>query len=292
MASIIKRKNKYSVVYYYKDEEGEKQQKWETCQTLGEAKKRKAEVELQQSEGSFIPPSEVTVRDLLSDFVKLYGTEKWALSTFESNCSLIENYINPIIGDVRIQQIGPKFVDQYYKTLKKTKSVVVNKRKPRSEYVSAGVINSIHKLLRCAFNQAVKWEMISKNPFPSATKPKNTYKKRDIWTAETIQIALTKCTDMKLYIAMNLAFACSMRSGEISGLPWDKVFISDADIAKDNAHLVIEQELARVSRQARAQLEDKDIIYVFPSLMPNSHTNLVLKTPKTEISIRFSSLIF
>lgn len=248
MASIIKRKNKYSVVYYYTNERGEKKQQWETRQSLKEAQRRKAEVELQQQEGTFIPPSEITVRQLLADFVRIYGREAWALSTFESNCSLIENYINPIIGDVRVQQIGPKFVDEYYQILKTTKSVVVNHRKPKNEFVSPGVINSIHKLLRCAFNKAVAWEIIRKNPFPSATKPKTNYKKRDIWTVEIIRAALTKCTDMKLYLAMNLAFACSMRSGEISGLTWDKVFITDADIAKDNAYLLIEQELARVSR--------------------------------------------
>lgn len=37
MASIIKRKSKYSVVYYYIDEEGVKRQKWETCQDYNEA---------------------------------------------------------------------------------------------------------------------------------------------------------------------------------------------------------------------------------------------------------------
>lgn len=33
-------------------------------------------------------------------------------------------------------------------------------------------------------------------------------------------------------------------------------------------------------------LDDKDIYYVFPSLMSNTHTNLVLKKPKTDSSIR------
>ena len=49
MASIIKRKSKYSVVYYYTDEKGEKHQKWETCQDYSEAKRRKAEIENQHA---------------------------------------------------------------------------------------------------------------------------------------------------------------------------------------------------------------------------------------------------
>ena len=45
MATIIKRKKKYSVVYYYDDEKGVKRQKWETYNTYAEANKRKIEVE-------------------------------------------------------------------------------------------------------------------------------------------------------------------------------------------------------------------------------------------------------
>lgn len=44
MASIVKRKNKFSVVYTYTDDKGDKRQKWETFATNAEAKsvKRKS----------------------------------------------------------------------------------------------------------------------------------------------------------------------------------------------------------------------------------------------------------
>jgi hypothetical protein len=65
MASIIKRKSKYSVIYYYIDSNGEKRQRWETYDSHKEALKRKAEVEYQINEGSFIPPTEQTVKEFL-----------------------------------------------------------------------------------------------------------------------------------------------------------------------------------------------------------------------------------
>ena len=43
MASIIKRKKNYSIVYTYVDENGETKQKWETRTSYQEALKRKAE---------------------------------------------------------------------------------------------------------------------------------------------------------------------------------------------------------------------------------------------------------
>ena len=55
MATIIKRKKAYSVVYNYVDENGETKQKWETVHTHKEALRRKAEVENTQNAGTFLP---------------------------------------------------------------------------------------------------------------------------------------------------------------------------------------------------------------------------------------------
>ena len=89
MASIVKRKKKYSVVYTYTDENGNKRQKWETFETNAEAKKRKLQVEYEQESGTFIPPSAKTVNDLLDEYMSIYGVNTWAMSTYESRKSLI-----------------------------------------------------------------------------------------------------------------------------------------------------------------------------------------------------------
>ena len=82
MASIIKRKKNYSVVYNYVDENGETKQKWETWHTHKEALKRKAEIENQQHTGTFLPPSNQTITEFLYDFVSLYGEKKWGVSMY------------------------------------------------------------------------------------------------------------------------------------------------------------------------------------------------------------------
>ena len=56
-------------------------------------------------------------------------------------------------------------------------------KKPKSEYVTTGTIREIHKLLRNCFEQAIKWELMEKNPCQRATVPKHTPKKREIWEA-------------------------------------------------------------------------------------------------------------
>ncbi|MBS6832196.1 MAG: site-specific integrase [Clostridiales bacterium] len=77
-----------------------------------------------------------------------------------------------------------------------------------------------------------------------------------------------------------------MREGEILGLTWDNVHISDDDIARDDAYVYIDKELQRASKRSLETLDKKDVYYIFPPLMPNTSTRVVLKKPKTDSSIR------
>ena len=84
---------------------------------------------------------------------------------------------------------------------------------------------------------------------------------------------------------MNLSFACSLRVGEILGLTWDNVHITDEDIVNDDAWIYVDKELERVSQRALTILGEKGVIKVFSPVMATTTTRLVLKTPKTESSI-------
>ena len=97
MASIVKRKNKFSVVYTYTDDKGDKRQKWETFATNAEAKRRKAEVEFQQESGTLVIPEAKTVKELLEDYTSIYGVNTWAMSTYEARRSLIFKQIQPFV---------------------------------------------------------------------------------------------------------------------------------------------------------------------------------------------------
>ena len=55
MATIIKRKSKYSVVYYVVDENGIKRQKWESFDTNAAARKRKAELSISKTPTLSLP---------------------------------------------------------------------------------------------------------------------------------------------------------------------------------------------------------------------------------------------
>ncbi len=285
MASIIKRKKSFAVVYIYYEGD-EKKQKWESFPTLAEAKKRKAEVEYKQGTGSFVVPKCNSLNDLLDEYISLYGKNKWALSTYSSNTAVLENYVRPKIGNMLLSKITTRVIERFYQELLKTKAVPTNAKIQTERFLTPASVREIHKILRSCFSQAVKWDMLEKNPCEHAEVPKVVFAKREIWTAETIHYALSVCEDELLALAINLSFSCSLRMGELLGLTWDCVDISPESIAAGTASINIVKELQRANRDSMKMLNNKDIMLVFPAVSSQTKTVLVLKTPKTESSVR------
>ena len=98
--------------------------------------------------------------------------------------------------------------------------------------------------------------------------------------------ALEVCDDEILALAINLAFSCSLRMGEMLGLTWDCIDISEKSLKENSASIFINKELQRVNRDTMEKLDSKDVIFIFPKVLMNTSTALVLKSPKTKTSVR------
>lgn len=214
MAFIRHRGKTYSVVYKILDENGEEHTTSETFATQKEADKRKKEIEYKQSIGKFEVQKCVTLKELIEEYVQIYGHDKWGVSTYSGNVALINNYILPTIGDTKLASINTHFMEKYYKDLLKMPAVKSTKNPVGTGTITESTVNEIHKVLRSCFRQAVKWDMMEKNPAVDATVPKAKKQEREIWTAEMLMQALEACDNKMLKIAFHLAFTATLRIGD------------------------------------------------------------------------------
>ena len=74
--------------------------------------------------------------------------------------------------------------------------------------------------------------------------------------------------------------------GELLGLTWDCIDVSEKSIKENTAYIYINKELQRVKRDVLEVLDNKDVILTFPHLIKKGNTVLVLKSPKTKTSVR------
>ena len=90
----------------------------------------------------------------------------------------------------------------------------------------------------------------------------------------------------RLKLAINLSFSCSLRIGELLGLTWDCVDISEQSLVEGKSSIFINKELQRVRKSSMETLEKKDVLCVFLQQVSSATTVLVLKKPKTLTSTR------
>ena len=275
------------MIYKVKDENGKYHQKWEIYATKTEAETRRKEVEYRIAVGNFEVPKCVRLQELLEEYIKIYGSDKWSVTTYSGNVSLINNYIIPTIGNTKITEINNHFLEKYYKKLLDMPAVNSTRNADGSGgTITPSTVFEIHKVLRSCFHQAVKWDMMGKNPAVDATVPKAKKQEREIWTAEMLMQALEACDNKMLKIAFHLAFTTTLRIGELLGLTWDDIDISEEAIADNKAYVIINKQVERVSKDAIEALNSKEITMIFPSQKKNNKTVRVLKSPKTDSSKR------
>jgi integrase len=75
-----------------------------------------------------------------------------------------------------------------------------------------------------------------------------------------------------------LAFAGTLRKGEILALTWE-------DVDFKNKSIQVNKTLSRVSRNTLVEVGHRDVIYQFPPVLSAEKTVVVLKRPKTNSSI-------
>lgn len=279
MASIVKRGNSYSVVYMT-TVCGQRKQKWETYHSSEEAERRKRTLDMyDQSKRKKEDHQIETVAQLMEKYVALYGVSKWSVSTFQSNSGLIQNYILPLFGNIRLKELSPLMAAELYRDLLQQPRYEDPYHKSCGRTVSLSVLRDIHKLLHSAFEQAILWETVDRNPFHRVAFPKMKAKQRVFLHPEQIQHLLSYCDDIWLKLAIHLAFAGTLRKGELLALTWQ-------DIDWESSSIQVSKTLKRVSREALQALGYRDILYEFPPSAQAKKTVLVLKQPKIMSSHR------
>ena len=271
MASIVKRKKSFAVVYTYKNEEGVRKQKWETYYSHEAALKRKLEID---NPIEFLHNRLVTttINDLLDEYIQIYGKLKWSFSTYDSRTRLLNNYVRPVLGKVLLAQADKHVMSRYFAYLRTSGTCSP----------SEITVFEIYKLLHSVFEQAVHWGYFNENIVHHMGFKQPDYGMRKTLSPDEIADYINhclKCGNTVQALMVHLAFTCSMRKGEILGLCWD-------DIDFDKNAISINKELLRVSKDSLSALDERNIYEKFHSHVKGSRSILVLKQPKTMSSIR------
>jgi len=148
-------------------------------------------------------------------------------STVKNYRTYCSEYIFPVLGKMRLQNILPAHLRQLYLQM-------------QEDGRGARTIQLVHVTLHCALKQAVKEGLIGYNPAEAVERPKVETQQFQIFTVEQVRSFLTAAKGHPYEALFYLALTTSLRKGELLGLMW-----SDVDWQK--GFLKVERQLQNVS---------------------------------------------
>lgn len=175
--------------------------------------------------------NDLTFEQYSEIFLNKYCKENISLVTMYGYEEALERIL-PLIGKVKLNKITPLMLDSMYQQLK------VGKSKRTLGYHS---MYTFYKLINVMFNQAIKWELVDKNPNLKATKPKKEKKERRFYDLQQID-ELLKCLEnesIKYRALITLALDSGARRSEICALKWNDINFDTHTLRIDNSLKVV-----------------------------------------------------
>jgi integrase len=170
--------------------------------------------------GRYIPPSELTVSDLIERWLEQEEVYKsHAPVTLRRHRRTYELHIQPTLGSLRVQQVDRTRMRHWMMGL-------------AAKYSASFIANCL-AVLNGAFGEAVEDKIIEVNPCAGLKRPPEQRKPTVTWSvAECKKFWETLQGDPMWFALYRLLLATGMRQGELRALVW-----GDIDFARASVHI-------------------------------------------------------
>ncbi len=162
--------------------------------------------------GEYITPSDMTLTSYFEYWMESTRTSRSLLTNQEYD-KIINKHICPALGKWKISQIKPLHIQDYY-------TYALRAKDDNGKGLSAQTVLHHHTLIHKALQDAVKWQIIARNPSDSVESPKVIRTEKAIYTKEQIKAFLETAKGTAYYLPILLCIATGMRRNEVLALWW------------------------------------------------------------------------
>lgn len=219
-------------------ETGQRRRKWHTFHgTKRQAETECARLIAELDGGSYIEPSKTTVREY---FTRWLAHEKANVSpkTHQRYEELLLKNVAPVIGSLTLNKLTSARIDGCWQKL------LESGRRDGKGGLSPRTVHHCRRVMLTAMDQALKWDLLKKNPVALTRPPKVERETMEAYTASQTAILLDELKDTRIYIPALLAALCGLRRGEILALRW-------RDVDLTNGLLSIKESAEEVGKEVR-----------------------------------------
>jgi integrase len=212
-------KNSWAVVIFLgRDPSGKQHRKWHAVRgTRRDAQRELARLMNEINTGAYVEPARMTLSEFLDRWLADYAKPKVSPKTYERYQEMIDGHIRPALGGRLLPKLAPLHIQSFYSRK------LADGRKDARGGLSAQSVVHFHRLLHRALAQAVRWQLLARNPVDAVEPPRaERQEMRALDEHETASL-LSSLGGSRLYMPTLLAVSTGLRRGEILGLRWENV---------------------------------------------------------------------
>lgn len=215
------------------DKTGKPKTKYLSAKTRQEVIRKVDDFKVAKHTGTYIEFNNLTVGGWLDTFYETYVVGKVKISTRVNDESIIKHHLKPYIGRIKLTELKGFQVQKFYNQM------LIDGRVDGKGGLNPKTIRNIHLTLHKALEQAVKNDLLVKNPLKSVILPRQEKKQIQILTPEEQRSLNKVCFEHPWGMAVLLTLYSGMRMGELLGLTWDNIDF-------DNNKLKVTKQLGRL----------------------------------------------
>lgn len=188
------------------------------------------------STGTFVETTPLTVDGYLDKWLLTAAQRRVTERTFQSYQWLLKSYVRPAIGDKRLSDLRPIDIQSLYNHMSSAKLKENEEPKPATTYglgLSARSVRYTHSVLSSALKQAVRWNMLARNPCEMVELPRQARREMLAFSPEEAGRFLNAAVEDAHGTLFAFALTTGMRPEEYLALKW-----SDMDLQKGTATVV------------------------------------------------------
>jgi integrase len=196
---------------------GKRRRKWHSFKgTKREAQVESARLIASIQGGSYLEPSKISLSSFLESWLD-HVKSQVSPRSHERYSELVRKNIVPLIGAVPLTKLKPAHVSAAY-----SKALTKGRRDGKGGLAPTTVLY-MHRLIKKALGQAVRWELLSRNIADAVDPPKIERSALTTYDmAQTVEL-LKELKGTRLRLPVLLGVMCGLRRGEIIALRWRNI---------------------------------------------------------------------
>ena len=204
---------------------GKRKRRWHSFRgTKREAQIERARLITELQGGLAVDPHRTTLAVYLDRWLE-HVRAQVSPRTHERYGQIVRNNIIPLLGAALLSKLRPQAISTAYaKCLSDGRRDGTGGLSPRS-------VHHLHTILKSALAQAVRWELLARNPSEAISAPKVERSTMTTYDLQQTAQLIDAMRGTRMHVPVLLAVLCGMRRGEIAALRWGQVDLVAGQLA-------------------------------------------------------------